>query len=348
MALDRIDVINQRRLFLADKRFEEAYAIERQFLQENPDDIQFLYLASLTAKKLGQGEESRRLRAASDERYRLRQVHSQNKNKRRVKALVEDATRDHDLYQVSSAFDHLDLIDAYDLDDVPLWPIHNDLSAQNGDIAELHGFGRFRVGDIEHVLNKRLSRGLPWEAPIAVALMELASRLSEQAVILDIGANIGTITIPTARTFNGRVFAFEPFAANADVLADNLELNKLNNVELRRTACGAQPGRVSLDNPDPNNPGMVHISSLSGGDVAMTTIDAEMGDHNVGLVKMDVEGHEFEVLKGMTETVERCAPILICEMIQGQSRPVRDLLAAWNYSGGTLFRSDWLFFKASS
>lgn len=345
MTLNRADVIHQRRLFLADKQFERAHDIERRFLQENPEDIQFLYLASLTAKTLGQSEESRRLRGASDERYRLRQTHSKNKNKRRVQALVEDATRDHDLFQASPEFEFLSLIDAYDVDDVPLWPIHNDLIAQQGEIAELEGFGRFRVGDVEQVLNKRLSRGLPWEAPIAVALMELASRLSENAVILDIGANIGTITIPTARRFSGQVISFEPFSDNADTLIENADLNALTNVEVRRMACGSQPGWVSLNNPEPNNPGMVHVSDLKGGDVEMTTIDAEMSKLDVGLVKMDVEGHEFEVLKGMAETVERCAPILVCEMIQGQSRPVRDLLAKWNYTGGTLFRSDWLFFK---
>ena len=51
--------------------------------------------------------------------------------------------------------------------------------------------------------------------------------------VFDIGANIGLLTVPFAKTIgnNGKVFSFEPQSFVYDVLNKNIELNNLVNVE---------------------------------------------------------------------------------------------------------------------
>jgi hypothetical protein len=67
----------------------------------------------------------------------------------------------------------------------------------------------------------------------------------------------------------------------------------------------------------------------------------------VSLIKIDVEGHEDEVLSGATDTIANCRPVLVVEIEARHRRnaPMRllDLLASWNYQGYYLVRERGLF-----
>ena len=137
-----------------------------------------------------------------------------------------------------SEFRYTSLFKEFDVDDVPIWAVHNPVIKEKDDTVDLGHFGRFLVGTTTEVINKRLCRGMPWEMPIAITGMELATRLSSNAYVLDLGANIGTITIPMAKAFSGNLISFEPFVLNADRLDENIQLNGLQNVVVRRVAVG--------------------------------------------------------------------------------------------------------------
>lgn len=135
------------------------------------------------------------------------------------------------------------------------------------------------------------------------------------AVCLDIGANIGTHTLAMSERVgeSGQVFAFEPETHNFQLLETNLRLNKIKNVTAERCAVGEAAGscRLALN---PNNYGDHRVvqSSRSNGALAqetlMITIDQRLEslpDGAIKLIKIDVQGHECCVLRGMAATLRR-------------------------------------------
>jgi FkbM family methyltransferase len=139
-------------------------------------------------------------------------------------------------------------------------------------------------------------------------LEEAVTRYGPGAVVLDVGANIGALTIPLA-TVAAHVHAFEPQPPLADVLAENVARAGLTNVTVHRCAVGAVDGtirlpRVAYDRP--NNFGGLSMGG-DGYPVPLITIDGLHLDR-VDLIKMDVEGAELDALAGAADTIERCRP----------------------------------------
>ncbi|MBL9147513.1 MAG: FkbM family methyltransferase [Phycisphaerae bacterium] len=136
-------------------------------------------------------------------------------------------------------------------------------------------------------------------------------------VMLDIGANAGFHAL-TAACFYRRVVAFEPTPATADRLARSVALSGFGNVELERCALSNANGTATFA-IDPTHCGTNRIGTgaqtLS---VPMRRLDdlvAERGASfgRVSLAKIDVEGHECEVLEGARELVARDRPTLFVE-----------------------------------
>lgn len=139
---------------------------------------------------------------------------------------------------------------------------------------------------------------------------------------LDIGANVGFITVRAARRLGarGRVIAFEPHPVRFDYLQRNVKLNDLSNVRCIDCALGAEEGVAKLYDVNPTlgpRPLDVTLTSPSGGrnfQVRVRTADAvlaELGEpSDISLVKIDVEGFESEVLKGMSRTLVHRPPIV--------------------------------------
>ncbi len=117
-------------------------------------------------------------------------------------------------------------------------------------------------------------------------------------VAVDCGANNGFTSVFFAKCVGpqGRVFAFEPVPTNAADVRQNIALNDLRNVELFQAAAGRTTGAVSiLDAPN----GVLGVSGIGAMvSVPMTSLDAALGDVKPTFIKIDVEGHELEVLAG--------------------------------------------------
>lgn len=127
------------------------------------------------------------------------------------------------------------------------------------------------------------------------------------AVVLDVGANIGTYTVPLARLVgpSGRVVAFEPNRPTCACLRQNVRQNHLRNVHIVRAAVGECPGQAELV-VNRANFGEVHLAPTSGGNgdrttVVVTTLDSEVERlklPRVDYIKIDVEGFELAALRG--------------------------------------------------
>lgn len=138
-------------------------------------------------------------------------------------------------------------------------------------------------------------------------------------VVLDIGANLGSHTVPLARHIGpkGAVYAFEPQRIVYQMLCANIAINSLTNVEAHWAALGTTHGSVLIPDIDytrPSNFGAVEVSTFAvGRPVTQIMLDDFVGLPRVDLIKIDVEGMEERVLRGGTQFFARFRPILYVE-----------------------------------
>ena len=149
---------------------------------------------------------------------------------------------------------------------------------------------------------------------------------------VDVGANVGTTSIPAVHRFGARrAIAFEPSDENFRLLAANVALNGLAGVvETRRVGVSDAAGTAELE-LSPSNSGdhRVRTSAAAGtfdaygeGRRAATEIElvrlddalAELGvaSEDVGLLWVDTQGHEGQVLAGAPRLLAAKVPVF-CE-----------------------------------
>lgn len=143
----------------------------------------------------------------------------------------------------------------------------------------------------------------------------LLSLLPEKGVALDIGANIGCLTIPLAKKA-AFVIAVEPQRITFQHLNTNVCLAGLRNVKTSEAAMGSATGVVRLAQPNwdaPGNNGGYSLTEHEQGEaVRVLTIDG-LNMSRCDLIKIDVEGMEVDVIAGGRETIKRLKPNLYVE-----------------------------------
>ena len=140
----------------------------------------------------------------------------------------------------------------------------------------------------------------------------ILSLVKPDDVVIDVGANIGLITVPLAQKVS-YVHAFEPQPRMYELLRENIEQNDLRNVSAHQLGLGAIFGKAGLppiDYDKQDNFGGVHL--VPGEGVKIATLDSFNFDA-VNLIKIDVEGMEIDVLGGAKETIKRHRPLIYCE-----------------------------------
>jgi FkbM family methyltransferase len=157
----------------------------------------------------------------------------------------------------------------------------------------------------------------------------------------DVGANAGVYTQELSRLVGatGHVYAFEPLAANYDVLRAVMERLRLANATAYRTALAAQCGEREMTVPKVGDftgyywarfaqPGEV------GERVAVATLDSLWERRlfpSLDFIKCDVEGSELEVLQGGISLLRTHAPALLIEVSRDASVDVFALLRDLGY-----------------
>jgi FkbM family methyltransferase len=135
--------------------------------------------------------------------------------------------------------------------------------------------------------------------------------------IVDIGANIGLVSLLLARRFPDReIHAFEPNPTTFETLEANIARNGADKVTCHRYAVSDADGTVMFDN-DPVKRGTASISKNGGShaaEVPATTLDSFVAKQNIsaiGLLKIDVEGYETLVLRGASRVLNEIRPSAI-------------------------------------
>jgi FkbM family methyltransferase len=132
---------------------------------------------------------------------------------------------------------------------------------------------------------------------------------------VDVGAHVGSYTVRLAR-IAPRVFAFEPDEELAAFLSRAAPDNVVVSSDALSDTAGWKTFRVPVEKGRRSETlgSLAPLDSESTIDrqVRTTTLDA-LADEDIGFVKVDVEGHEIEVLSGGRDLVLRCRPVFLLE-----------------------------------
>jgi FkbM family methyltransferase len=194
------------------------------------------------------------------------------------------------------------------------------LSSRWNDAMTSFGFSpydaRLRVNDISFLFAVTTPLAKNWYArrddDHSHELEAIGMAGVEGATIFECGGHHGRDCMVLAKMAGptGRVVSFEPHPDNIAVLRRNVALNRLDNVTPVHAAVGAEPGSLFIKARS-----NAKVSHAGGIEVPVVTLDewAEANGIWPDIVKIDVEGFEFEVLRGATKVLARM-PILSVEV----------------------------------
>lgn len=148
------------------------------------------------------------------------------------------------------------------------------------------------------------------------------SLIENKGIILDVGANIGITAIPMARKFNAaRIYAFEPISHNFNNLNRVIKLFGVKNVTSQKVALGEFTAEVEMVTPVQGGVIKQGLSKINDHDtpgrlekVKIINLDSIPFKGKVTAIKIDVEGHELQVLKGAGKILSKDKPIIYCEL----------------------------------
>jgi FkbM family methyltransferase len=181
-------------------------------------------------------------------------------------------------------------------------------------------------GDIDSYIDRQVYLFGGYETKkIDVFLSKMQARTC--GTILDIGANAGTHSLAFANSFK-TVHAFEPNPMLWAQFERNISLNQLTNVALHKVGLSDCDSELTLNLIDKSNYGLGTFSTVEQYDLPLHAVAtcpvrhagnylAKLAVGSVDAVKIDVQGFEPEVLRGLTTVLSRDRPIIWCEIDTG-------------------------------
>lgn len=171
--------------------------------------------------------------------------------------------------------------------------------------------------------------------------------ITSSKIILDIGANIGTTSLYFANiNSTAKIYAFEPHPDTFNRAVENISLNNFENIQLIKLGLGEAKESVKLYEVNEHNPGMNRIiaenKNLPFKIIEIDSLDnivLEYGIQHIDLIKLDVEGFEYSVLKGAKNTIAKWKPSLFIELddknLRENNSSAKDLILLLNSYGYT-------------
>ena len=183
------------------------------------------------------------------------------------------------------------------------------------------------------LVKESAEKGVPYEKYMTACI---SAFVELNSILLDVGANVGTVSLLLSRLHKClvTVVSFEPFPNTYSILYNNVIENNANNIVPINKLVGEQTRKsVSMADTVVVPPGfhdkkgkhkvvdiekgdVIHFGAVQIGQgstmLPMLYID-ELNLHNLGAMKVDVEGAEPLVFYGARKTIERCMPVVVFE-----------------------------------
>jgi len=167
----------------------------------------------------------------------------------------------------------------------------------------------------------------------------ILSKLTDEAII-DVGANFGEWVLMTRACTELPIVAYEPSPVSAAIMQRTVEYNGLKDIDVRNKACGNSTSDIVLDTGivsyiNHSEQDLLHeAKQASEATLALTNqitnsrvpisipqvrLDDDLeGIKKIGLLKIDCEGYEYEILQGAQKIIETQRPYIYLEIHPGQ------------------------------
>jgi len=156
---------------------------------------------------------------------------------------------------------------------------------------------------------------------------------------IDIGANIGLMSIYFNKIHNKPVYSFEANPETFKILNDNIELNNIENIKTFNMGIGDKQDKLKFfPNININRGGASFINRSNNEDkfyeVELNSVDNLNNifpSQGNSLIKIDVEGWELNVLNGSLNYIKKHKPIIIIENSKELSNSKKNSLSIFNF-----------------
>lgn len=158
-------------------------------------------------------------------------------------------------------------------------------------------------------------------------------------IFVDVGANVGSYTLIASEEKAASILSIEPHPATFAMLARNVQMNYRNNVTLFNLAITDHGGQINLtDQPGSSINRVVRDAESNEAHISVScrTLDDLCAELQVqpDIIKIDVERHEVEVIRGFRKNLKRSWLLLI----EGGERPeIRSLMQDSGFMGPVYF-----------
>ncbi len=208
----------------------------------------------------------------------------------------------------------------------------------------ISSYFRIHVGPITLIFHPAAVSSHLWEEPNKYIDDQALFRriLRNGDICIDAGANIGLLTLTASRLVgkDGFVLSVEAHPQTHHYLKENIAVNNAINIKTHQVALGAEIGTAffSEDVEDDTR----HVLSAQGGVIVPKTLldHLTMDLREVHLMKLDVEGYEYEVLSGSDRTlsITHCVYFeSFNEQFRRYGRNSQDLIQLFNQKGFSIF-----------
>ena len=219
-------------------------------------------------------------------------------------------------------FGHISIIPFGIRDRIIRWFFNPDTASPS--IFDVKFFNHRYQGNLACFLDWEVFFYGAYEKPMLKLFRSIVSHLHPApATFIDIGANVGHHTLFMS-SYCHRVIAFEPFGEVFDQLTNKVLSNKLENVEAFNLALGSCDEMRRFHTPAGNNTGtgsfLDDYNPINNSNTMLMEVKKgsqfldELKIMSPVIIKIDVEGFEMEVLKGLETFIKKFRPTIIMEL----------------------------------
>lgn len=159
----------------------------------------------------------------------------------------------------------------------------------------------------------------------------LAKLFPAGGIFVDVGCNVGNHTLFVLQHMAAsKVFAFEPNPTALAILKENIKANGFTRkVKLHPIGLGEVVTDTAGIKARRNNLGGARISET--GSIKIRRGDDVLNEADIDLLKIDVEGMEISVLRGLMNTVKRTQPVIFVECLNRREARLQGWMSRMNY-----------------
>ena len=202
---------------------------------------------------------------------------------------------------------------------------------------------KYIIKNKNDLIQKSLLNNVQWNNNILLIIGQLIKQFDLKH-FLNIGCHIGTVSLPLSKYIK-KVTAIEAFPLTFMHLEENIKLNKIKNIHAFNLAIGDENKKIYfLDNENErikNNSGGMHV--ITQDDIDEKRLSSEihskkfnnemkrLDDLNISnfdILLADVEGKEYELLKGGKNKINKYKPIIIIEIWNNKKRKLEKMLTS--------------------